>query len=1711
MLGFDDEKQASNAMRAMTIIDQAVEDNGPSITDRLSISVRAGLYGLANNAIEIGNYLGVSNAETYRIADELDEVGGDLGDFYRRSSAGYDLAGDVITSLVPGGAAMWGIKAAKLGRFGARAAKSAGYFDGRLANTAQEITQRYKTVGRAADVRLLKTKAFGYATAQNAVEGAIVTAVVESSLNLGEILNDEGLTGMEKFTRFGSNVLLWGALPAPLFSVGTYKAALVAPKNALKQAVREDELKFTYASMSTRINDRPDGRLAGDKLAHTMAEMNRLEKLEATNELQSVAKIDNLALADIDAQRALSDLFPITRALGETQGKGVKSQIQPLRDWAVEKMKTPDGREEVANFFVGVEKVSPLSEDVFSVNGAVARAIKSIEPVYVDKKTLRNMGAEDGASYFLKRGKDGKHKLHIDMDYADDLRYGTQAMAHYAIEAAKDIPKLTDDLAEIETNLQVTPSADTFKRLQNAYQLRQRNPERFAQLYPNAERQFVSIGEDLSAVLYGRIMPRYLDTKTGAVVSTPVQQLGDLQSLNDLKSISTVHWKDAQDNVFSVSAKDLDRMEQMDNLMAYQAARVIAGRSDTALKAVNGGARRLENYTAADIARLDAWLTRGDRKVVRDGVDHYTLPGTKQTLPVQEVHQFVADFKGREVERLIQAQPDRAAQGVLNTVGVSENFLLNRGAVSKLEKDDLFINPSELMERRTYVAQQRADLPDEATLDVMSYLESQRADDLQTLRATANRVMGQDLTEVLPEISSDFVENMGWSRFWQGASTIGDYQSLNAKTSYVGNWVTHQADRLFNAEIYPEILRRGRLVSGSKEASAEYLGLYEWYVQQSGKFYALTPDIWVSGDVRKSVARAVADGTPVDRVLQSLRQGRDYYQIRNKEALNYVTALQSLNKQYILGKKMAIEQAYGNTPAIEFEALYLPPRNFKHVDFIDAEAGSPLDVHSRQVLRVTGRTAEELEERVQRALSSAAKDGKKWRRITNKQIRDYKIATQSYEWAGDELSTGYAQSSYTRAGATQNLIPETDVTQLMADNAEWFKRQNLMVHRGAVEMHYADTISALNSMTRMEQNLASSSLETVDGVVNAARSASRAKSAGDYEQVLHQMIGHDEKGYSIWAQVNNSLETWAAKLASPINNAIQRVRGKDDPQLWQESADLLEKELAANGIKLPFKEVLTDSIARNTDLVAADVRGAVSSVNHVLSTVLLRLDTADGLVNVLGYFTKAGSEMNYLRRVAASADDATKGNFEKEFKRLFGAGQVPTSSGNITLPTTAKTMSEGIKRMLKPEGKADIDRWVEEGLLIPSDQIMRDMFEELTIDPKAFRTPRDIKAYEAKVRAAGNKAFNVLSASSNASNLLTQYSALHAAETLGKAAGLADGELKAFMFSLSRRINAITNPTQKPRLFQGAAGIALSLYQSFMFHTLSNITRYLDYGNKSAPVMLAALNSTFFGASSLPGFNYINTTLVGRGAEDGHQDLYGATATGLGRPASDFLMYGAASFLLQGSLYTRGNMTPRTPVLIPTNFSELPVTNALASVIGNTIDLASKVKSGEPILQSTMDSVVNMGLNRPLTGLATIIRGNAIDNNYNNVMVHDDVFSLASALRITGIRPINEQIVRDYQYRLMSYRAEDAAKKIALGAQMRRMFQANPNIFNEDAEFLMRMERKYIRAGGNTKNFDGFLEDSLTKATDDLSLRLEDHVKTNADALSQYRNIMGGY
>jgi hypothetical protein len=381
------------------------------------------------------------------------------------------------------------------------------------------------------------------------------------------------------------------------------------------------------------------------------------------------------------------------------------------------------------------------------------------------------------------------------------------------------------------------------------------------------------------------------------------------------------------------------------------------------------------------------------------------------------------------------------------------------------------------------------------------------------------------------------------------------------------------------------------------------------------------------------------------------------------------------------------------------------------------------------------------------------------------------------------------------------------------------------------------------------------------------------------------------------------------------------------------------------------------------------------------------------------------------------------------------------------------------------------------------------------------------------VQSQFDKFINFMSKPTDWAEHAQRFIAADVGRQIAELRGLVSGtpEYWSFINNFVQKINGTYVAAQRPTLFTGIAGQAVSVFQTYQFNLMQQFAKHLESGDRKTVAMMLGLQGTIYGASSLPAFKLINQHLIGEYNRD-NADLYSTAEKYLPDQVGKVLMYGLASNMLGAALWSRGDVTPRTPTLIPVTPQDT-VAVSMGLKAGNAfMDLLSatmgQFKDANPNFKvSVAEAIAHAGVNRPLSGLAEIALGarTSKEGKLDVNLSQHDVLSWATAVRLLGAKPIDEAISMEAYQRQLQYRAAMREKTAAIGEALRSHAigtgEIPPDIIDKFAE-------AYTRVGGDIKDFRAAYLRALRDATVPRAQVLAEQMR-NSPAAQNYQWALG--
>jgi hypothetical protein len=945
-----------------------------------------------------------------------------------------------------------------------------------------------------------------------------------------------------------------------------------------------------------------------------------------------------------------------------------------------------------------------------------------------------------------------------------------------------------------------------------------------------------------------------------------------------------------------------------------------------------------------------------------------------------------------------------------------------------------------------------------------------------------------------PEISEDLLRSANRTGTGAGVFTNagGGYGSLEAVTSYIGN-LTSELTRTKINQLTDMINPAALKLVQNPEAAVKFSTINEIIANTPEKFvlsdagHALIPQkirdyqrALEAGENVKPVE--LARGTPEEILLDSPEL---------KQVVELHIALNGTRNQS--WKELNAVQGNTDSKSLDTWQVIRPnPRDYRYVAFVKDETLVGVG-HTKMLF---ANSSKELEDQI-------AKVPAEYKVYTKGQSEEFYNARGEYIY-DKTLHDNYIDHDLISRGISSRFFPQTDpgkiVNGWLADHTA---KENTLIKQMVLAKYEKET-NELKRLGDQFTNVAGSKTGK-DSVTDVVTSSDKNPYLAQVKAMLN-ITKTDE--VPLLSTLNQSLDRYVSRAWDKATSIFTSQGGKFTP----EKSEMINNVFEDLGFKTAYYDAATNIMA-NSSVPRGTLTSFIRKSNAFLTTTVLRLDPFNALNNLLGNTVLFSAELKSLTGAIE------KGSVE-------GAGQlaqimkigVPGVEGDL-IKSPSKLIANSLARLHGDGREALLAEYKLRGLLPDlSDQYYKSL-DAMTLTGK--ESIHDMSKKSEQLSAAW-EAFGKYGEKFTGNRWTEQFNRLITADVMkqitevGVKAGVIDEKVGwAYVNTFVNRVNGVIRAAERPLMFQGPIGQAMGLFQSYQFNLMQQMFRYVGEGNGKAVAMAVGLQGSVYGASSLPGFNLINTSLVGNASGNPeHKDLYSATNTIFGKAGADWLMFGAPSNVLRASLFTRGDTNPRTWSIVPnpTNPGDIPFISAFAKVFGSTKQTLGDIAGGAPVWNSFLNGVEHLGLSRPLAGMAQTARaftnedGKVTSTQANGTILGtNDLASWGTLTRLAGSKPIDEAITSNAYFRVQGYMAADREKRQKLGTALKLNLQGGGSV---DSEQIGKFAQDYMEKGGRQTGFNSWFMEQY-KNTD----------KSRAEALANGLNspyarymqeIMGG-
>ncbi len=502
--------------------------------------------------------------------------------------------------------------------------------------------------------------------------------------------------------------------------------------------------------------------------------------------------------------------------------------------------------------------------------------------------------------------------------------------------------------------------------------------------------------------------------------------------------------------------------------------------------------------------------------------------------------------------------------------------------------------------------------------------------------------------------------------------------------------------------------------------------------------------------------------------------------------------------------------------------------------------------------------------------------------------------------------------------------------------------------------------------------------------------------------------------------------------------------------------DRIAKEL---GPHMPFKD--TAEFVENTFRVSMppSMKRHAAKLNQIASLLTLRLmELGHPILNMTSLAATIPPVMKALKRLP---------NEDVEIWRNRIGAFGSTVTDNVAMYSPMRSVADAVSFMFTEEGHKI---WREAARKGWFKQEVAELMHTLT------------RPQEGYAESLVSKYTDILSFLSDRSEELARAISFMMGYRIGqRGLGFTNpDDLGAFAFSFANKVIGDYRPVNRPQMFQGAVGMPLGLFQTFMWNYMQRVFSYIENRQWRALAVQYGMQASVFGGLSVPGMDqFVNMFAT---ASDGSANIVDGARRIFGDGLTDVMFYGAIStipkiFSDDGiALYTRGAIDPKlSTVLNPEN---TPVGN----MIGNAIQFARKslgqfLTGGQFSLQQQMELAGAYSISRPLRGLMELAAGVSTDKR-GQVITNEVYDTMSIIARIVGSRTLSETERSSAYYRQRNAEFSQTAIRQRMNSALRALVRDGK--FNE--ETFANYAYSYIKAGNNPRYFGQALRDAIIAA-----------------------------
>ena len=1633
----------------------------PSFFDRAqmftSTAVVSGIASIYNTFADYTNMAGGSMdmIDVNRVLQSYDD---NWYKYYKENQQLVDVAGFVGGSFLPGGLAVKGLRALQTAKnLGATGRAIQGPLNFALRKRDAALEAGMKEIAAEGGtafsyINANKLAAMGWGVADNLLVNAAFEVGAVMALKNSPVLADAS-------TKDVLGDMMVGAMVGGVFG-GALDAIVVNRmfKDTVKQLgtkQREFDVLVNYTRMGLSGGDEMYGfvdsllQLPKEVLDSKFVVQNKFSAIAPTsNKLIELDAASHLAkvLKGVEKQ-AYDEVMMAANRLGTAStpeiGQNIGNMILGLVKEGVENGKSAaDIKTEVGNLVLGMKKARGIADDAPLVPGSVDEMFYLADEIDVGRLGANVtvdalIGAARSRQPFAKNATAKPYQV-----------VGNPADAKMTMTATsfKEAWEAGYDVALVNNRLRINPKSAIFKQVTDPVLL----PSRFL----NTRTRAVS---DEVVATWADMLPAGTDAskallKEGVLYGKEVINVADNIFPETAFEATARHaWASSLDiKHFAgsvVDANDISRLERLVELAPDQ--------QQKELIKISFGEAGEKTLDQVDLAQtlLTAKLNR-TQELLDSGV-------TDQRV-ISYITNTTDDWYMRALENGYQALPD-----LKNNMSVPLEAALKReNLLVTWDSPRVFTNmrdhtgaptlTEDLLKATEAAASSKGAKYGDSfvTGDLGFWQRVKLRQEVQT-NATA-AVLGAEDAGKLLDLALNNVAKMA-NELGAGASTLGAANSNYGDLAQL--WAQYTGKIVHNLiQKYTEIAQLriqpfiGKFMDDRK-AAAE-LGIISTMLRRTpDKMYLVTTAEGKTAlAVREVVSRdemgqKFVNSDALSKWVQANPGKSGVFEIESQLVADFLGEWQQLNAIRV-DKRKTLMNARGATVGWDPEAIYAPPidtSKYKYFAFVKIRNGHIAS--NSDVGMIT------------------AKDQADLNKLVNQLPEEYeaffKADTEQYYKVKAEyddqlaLNEPRVNSDLAKKGKLSDFFYETRAENVLEDFIRYNQNAESSLVRQAVDVRYTQLITELRALGEQYTKAGTSKFSGL------SRFEDRSV-VNPFEDYIKTALDISKRSqYPILASLNEWVDSAGTTAYRIWSEATNKARAGEIS--WQE-AEKIASRYGVGGAYNADNAIEAWALA-NKPMDRNIIREGVAKINSFLATVGLRLDFANSIVNTISMPIMLGSELASIKSLAKTDPEALGA-----LQKVFNTG------GDLQVPSYTKVIANAIKNVTGPERQKYLQLYKESGDIKDVVSQFHSMLDEVAINPRitpsAWGKWVDDKI-ELGAKITGNNYAEDFTRAVSA-NVMDQLT-----EPLVTRGLLSTQEAAAYRSVFVNRVNGNYIASQRPIAFQGTVGAAISLFQTYMFNVMQQLTRHIENRDARAAFTMIGMQGALYGLNGLPFFEAVNTHIIGNAnINDGHRDIYTTTTQLAGKEMGDWLLYGTASALpifgdKSPAFYTRGDINPRHISVLPVSPLDIPAVDVTLRFAKNIKDFGSKIASGVDLSTAFLEGLEHNGISRPLAGIAQLKQEYVSTSKGSLISASNEFNATVWASRLLGAKPMDESVALNTMFRMQAYKAADLDRLSKLGEVVKTKLRAGAEPTAEDMQDFM---LAYARAGGNLQNYTAALQ-----------------------------------